>query len=330
MKHIMFAFVDHYEPDSVENVLQWRDGLRKLSNLYRDREGNPPKHTWFYHGEDEAILHALSECSIEGLGEIEMHLHHGNDTEKSLADLIDKRLTLYNKFGACITQKGERKFGFIHGKWGLANSRGKKYCGVRNEIDILYKAGCYADFTFPAWGLMNPRKKNALFYPSCKWHFGKPYTAGFDVTLGMPKDGFMLIEGPGSISGLPGSLSRYGLLRKIVSPISPGIDNYFVPTPARFDCWVRSGVCVKGRPEWIFIKVHTHGAREKNHEACFGRIIGEIYRYALQKYNNSTTYQMHFVTAREMFNIIKAAESGFHENPGLYRDHCIGRYKNSI
>jgi hypothetical protein len=38
---------------------------------------------------------------------------------------------------------------------------------------------------------------------------------------------------------------------------------------------------------------------------------------------NRQRFRLHFVTAREMYNIIKAAEEGREGNPNLYRDHVL-------
>ena len=34
-------------------------------------------------------------------------------------------------------------------------------------------------------------------------------------------------------------------------------------TPRRVDAWMRANIHVEGRPEWRFIKIHTHGATAK-------------------------------------------------------------------
>ena len=41
------------------------------------------------------------------------------------------------------------------------------------------------------------------------------------------------------------------------------------------------------------------------------------------KYNYGVNYKLHYVTAREAYNIVKAAEAGKAGNPGEYRDFVI-------
>ena len=45
----------------------------------------------------------------------------------------------------------------------------------------------------------------------------------------------------------------------------PGIENgdltgYRPPTLARLKLWLKTVIHVVGRPDWVFIKLHTHGA----------------------------------------------------------------------
>ncbi len=46
---------------------------------------------------------------------------------------------------------GKLRYAFIHGNWCLANARPDgRWCGVDDELPLLFDTGCYADFTFPA------------------------------------------------------------------------------------------------------------------------------------------------------------------------------------
>ena len=49
----------------------------------------------------------------------------------------------------------------------------------------------------------------------------------------------------------------------------------------------------------------------------------QMYEYLASKYNDGIQYVMHFVSAREMYNIIKAAEAGETGNPNDYRDYVL-------
>jgi hypothetical protein len=97
------------------------------------------------------------------------------------------------------------------------------------------------------------------------------------------------------------------------------------PTPDRIDAWVDMGIHVEGRPEWIFIKVHTHGTQERDINTLLGDPMDQAFSYLESKYNDGKNYKLHYVSARETYNIIKAAEAGLKGGPNEYRDYLIPR-----
>ena len=106
------------------------------------------------------------------------------------------------------------------------------------------------------------------------------------------------------------------------------IQDMDLPTPSRADEWVKKGVYIKGKPEWKFIKLHMHGALHP--EAIRGENMDRTLTHLEKKYNDGKKYRLHYVTAREAYNIVKAAESGLSGNPGEYRDYLIKKYKYSV
>ena len=48
-----------------------------------------------------------------------------------------------------------------------------------------------------------------------------------------------------------------------------------------------------------------------------------MFDYLEAKYNDGEKYRLHYVTAREAFNIVRAAEDGKSGNPGDFRDYVI-------
>ena len=88
---------------------------------------------------------------------------------------------------------------------------------------------------------------------------------------------------------------------------------------------MRTGVHVEGRPEWIFVKIHTHGTQECDLDTLLGAPMREAFAHLEREYNDGERWQLHYVSAREMYNIVKAAEAGETANPGQYRDYRIAR-----
>jgi hypothetical protein len=101
------------------------------------------------------------------------------------------------------------------------------------------------------------------------------------------------------------------------------ITNIFPGDPVRVDYWVDTAIHVPGRPEWIFIKLYTHGNSSADKEANLGEASDRMYEYLESNYNDGVRYRLHYVTAREFYNIVKAAEAGKQGNPNDYRDFEI-------
>ena len=79
--------------------------------------------------------------------------------------------------------------------------------------------------------------------------------------------------------------------------------------PARLDRWVQSCIHVKGRPDRIFVKLHSHGAADANREAMLGKDLEQLFMDVESRYNDGERFRLHYVSAREMFNVIKATEA---------------------
>ncbi len=112
------------------------------------------------------------------------------------------------------------------------------------------------------------------------------------------------------------------------SGIFPRIENADLnaanpPTKERVDLWVDQKISVKNKPDWIFIKVHTHGAVEKNADILLGEPMTQMYAYLESQYNDGINFILHYVSAREMYNVIKAAEAKEEGSPHHYRNYII-------
>jgi len=91
----------------------------------------------------------------------------------------------------------------------------------------------------------------------------------------------------------------------------------------RFRRWQRANITVKGRPAWIFIKLHCHGMDPRDHAAMYGEPLQRFLRDLTEHARAAGEYRLHFVTAREMVNIILAACDGKEGSPGDYRDYRL-------
>jgi hypothetical protein len=335
---VMFLFCDHFEGRALtltrEEVEVWAERYPKVALRHRDSDGHPPRHTWFYLYSDEAdnasLLRTLSSVCATGCGEVELHLHHGRgyfegrpvhnafadvETSAGLQVLLRQALEDFCRAGVRrVTGKQPRtSYAVIHGAWALDNSRWMPgyhgWCGVNDELDVLKATGCYADFTFPAWGTMQPAKINSLYYAHDDPTRPKSYNTGVDLAVLRPgQDALVIFQGP----VLGGS----------------DISRLNHPSPRRAASWIRSGVHVKGRPNWIFVKVHTHGCQDlETMNLLLGDQIDAFFSHLEETYGDGDSFRLHYVTAREAFNIAKAAEAGMDGDPGQFRDFLIPPYQ---
>jgi len=329
--HVMFCFVDHFEPawgraDLVaqrRRVDRWCREYRALAAAHRDADGRPPQHTFFYPEEEyrEEHLQKLAALCADGFGEIEVHLHHDNDTEANFRATIERfNRLLHERHGALARDphSGQLRFGFVHGNWSLDNSRADgRWCGLNNELILLRELGCYADFTLPsAPSETQTRMVNAIYYATDDPLRPKSHDTGVPVRVGGRASGdLMIVQGP---LGLNWHERRFGLVPRIENA---DVRRSCPPTPARVDAWVRSGIHVEGRPEWVFVKVHTHGTQEHDMDTLLGAPAEAMHAHLERAYNDGVRHVLHYVTAREMYNIIKAAEAGERGNPHAWRDY---------
>lgn len=335
-RNLMFCFVDHYEPGferptyeiERQRVARWRRDYPRLCADHRDADGRPPIHTFFYPEEEYRPEHLepLVEMCREGMGEIEIHLHHDQDTEAGLrAKLRSFTATLVDGHGALPVdaRTGRASWAFIHGNWALDNSHpiAGHGCGVDNELQVLAAEGCYADFTLPsAPSPCQTSMINSIYYATDDPQRPKSHDRGERVRVGgQPRGDLMIIQGP---LGLNWRSRRFGLVPRIENS---DLRTSNPPSAARVDNWVRTGVHVVGRPEWIFVKVHTHGAPERDVDVLLGEPMARMFSYLETRYNDGSAWRLHYVSAREMYNIIKAAEAGRAGDPGQYRDFLIPR-----
>jgi len=317
--HVVICIADHFEPSDAASpdqararVARWVRDYPAQFGLFRDADGRTPRHTFFFPIEeyDPEHLDAVAELCRAGFGEVELQLHHDNDTSENLRQTLTDGQKRFSRHGLLARDRrtGEIAFGFVHGNWALDNSRPDgRWCGVNNELDVLRETGCYADFTFPsAPSLTQPRKVNGIYYAVDDPQRPRSHDRGLDVGTGpAPPDGLMLIQGP---LVLDWRRRRWGLF--------PNIENGCIqasqpPDIDRLPLWLKARVQVPTRPDWWFVKLHTHGAREQSHEVLLGEPMVRFHRDLADRARRDPNFHYHYVTAREMYNLVKAAEDGW-------------------
>ncbi len=334
---IIFTVIDHWEPGrkspekNLERTRRWTQEYPALADKHIDSDGRKLQRTFFYPIEQFQgyQIDSLVRICARGYGDIEVHLHHANDTPESLREKFRDGIDSLQAHGALISGDGEIHFAFVHGYFALDNSlieNGRNFCGVNNEIDLLIELGCYADFTFPALCTdAQPAIVNKIFY--AKDDPGpKSYNKGEISHVGIDPgpDRLMIFPGPIAIDW---SDWRFGL-----HPTIDDGDLYCDMTPSikRFDKWVQADIHVLGGPNWVFVRPHTHGCEKGCMEANLGPEMDEMLTLVEKKYRDNPGFRLHYMTAREAYNVARAAEAGMTGNPYDYRDFVIKPYQYRI
>ncbi len=326
-RHLLFTVCDHFEPlwkdaapaQARARVRAWSEGYPAIFGDFRDADGHPPRHTFFFPCEQYApeYLDGLAGLARNGFGELEVHLHHDADTPAGLRRTLGQALSDFGRHGHISTDAaGQPRWGFIHGNWCLANSRRDgRWCGVDSELAVLFESGCYADFTFPsAPDESQPGIVNQIYWPLGDPARRRAYDRGEPARVGTVRhDRILMVQGPLALS------RRGGRLRIDAAALQGGDP----PTPGRVDTWAAQEVHVEGRPDWVFVKVHTHGAPERNAASLLGAEGRRLHEYLATRYNDGRHWILHYVTAREMYNIAVAAMEGVSGNPGPHRDRVV-------
>jgi hypothetical protein len=300
-----------------------------MVDAWRDHEGRAFPHTYFYPAEqyDRGLLDQLAEHCGAGWGEIEIHLHHGLDgpdtaqnTHRQLVEFRDA-LASQHRCLSFLADSPVPRYAFVHGNFALANSNNGLYCGVDSEIEVLAETGCFADLTLPAapFHAAQTGKINALYECKLPLSLKAAHRRGRDLQSGKPPRVFpLIVQGPLMINfSRPGG--RIGIENGALTASNPA-------SISRLRLWKGAGICVGGRPDWLFIKLHCHGMDPSQKAAVLGPQMQQFLQ-SLVKEAPERREILHFVSAREMVNIALAACDGREGNPGDYRDYRFMRIR---
>jgi hypothetical protein len=345
--HLIFALADHFEPAIVpengyarapyreqeQRLERWCREYPKLVDPWRDADGHPFVHSYFYPAEqyDKGHLDRLAAHCHAGWGEVEIHLHHGinrPDTAENLRRELSRFRDLLAFDHGCLSYLdgvGTPQYAFVHGNFALANSAGGFACGVDQEMQVLADTGCYADMTLPT-GAFHPAqtsKINSIYECGLPLTERAPHRQGRDLARGRKPEIFpLIVQGPLMLdfARKGNGRSRFGAIENgALTPPNP-------PSLQRLKLWKDAAISVLGRPDWLFVKLHCHSMDPTQEPAVLGEPMRKFLRELVEgaQERNET---LHFASAREMVNISLAACDGREGNPGDYRDYRLKRTK---
>lgn len=338
-KHIIFTVADHFEPSWSANGLldinaqrrrldEYHKLARKTGEACRDADGTKFRHTNFYPAEqyDRPILDKMAEMQAEGLGEVEIHLHHGVE-KPDTAENLRKSLTEFRDILAedhkCLSRFDKNdipRYAFVHGNLALGNSCGGRFCGVDEEMRILQETGCYVDMTLPS----APDQSQVQM-------FNQIYECGLPLDKKIPHRIGSRVAVSGNQPQLPliftGPLI-FNWTRRIKGLPVPRLDDgalVYNQTMdlARLNRWLSANITVKNRPEWIFVKLYCHGFFDHDQRMSIGEDAVNFFNKVIENGEKTGDYKVYFASAREAFNMVLAAIDGKTGSPGGFRNYRL-------
>lgn len=338
-KHVILTIANHFEPAwstkgpldhdrQIEQLRTYQTLARTTGEAVRDADGTKFRHTNFYPAEQyhPAILDIMAEMQSDGLGEVEVHLHHGverPDTAEDLRNtLVEFRDTLAERHKCLSLMTGSDKpmYAFVHGNLALANSSGGRNCGVDNEMQILSETGCYADMTLPSAPEQSQvAVTNQIYECAMPMDEAAPHRRGTRIVAGGKRPQLPLIfTGP----------LVFNWTRTIKGIPVPRIDDGALTANQtldvkRFRRWRDANITVAGRSEWVFVKLYCHGFFSYDQSACIGETARSFFGDLVNESEKGGKYKIHFATAREAFNIASAAIDGHSGDPHKFRDYLL-------
>ena len=202
------------------------------------------------------------------------------------------------------TGKRPKNWSFVHGLWAL-NASDSRVCNIHNEIEILMKNGCIADFTMPAG---RSRVNSIHKYP---------FTC---VPVAAPK-GYDFIESDATIiGGVPKILDhpRFLIWNQRIPSNYSSFDYYssanleaLGDTESYLETWIENAFSIG---EKMFVKTHAHsfwkGYLEK-YEGCIPHrhpFVIKIFEM-LESICSEAGVKLHYPTVNEVIQILRKEDN---------------------
>lgn len=337
--HLIVCVADHFEPSSLagdfsgyapmgiqqQRVEHWCATYPRSFDRFRDADGRPFIHTYFYPAEqyDRALVQQIADLCHSGWSELEIHLHHGLNAPATAREtrqqIVDFRDALAKDHGCLSYAAGDTapKYAFVHGNFALANSANGFACGVDDEMQILAETGCFVDMTYPtsAFHPAQIAKLNSIYECALPLNERAPQRRGRALKSGHPVSVLpFIVQGPWTLDFDRNARNGYGRVEDgALTAANP-------PSLRRLQLWKSASITVEGRPDWVFIKLDAHGMYPGDTDILLGQATQQFLAEMIAGASGRRE-TLHFVSAREMANIALAACEGREGNPGDYRDY---------
>ncbi len=247
----------------------------------------------------------LTEYCRAGLGEIELLLPSVCPDSDNLRRLLTRSVSSLEQSSFVIVRSSER------------SSERKASPDRKAELLLLRDFGCYADFSFPdPASSLQPSRINTVTSVSHQADSDNPYKDAASIKSGAVSYGdLFVIDGPMIIDwtnwcGLFNPSVEFGRL-----------SYYSPPDTTRIERWIRADVHVDGQPNWVFVKLILSDHFLAGSSSELLESLDHTLDCLERRLAEGDEYRLHYVTAREMYNIARAAEAGKTSPVARYVDY---------
>jgi len=91
----------------------------------------------------------------------------------------------------------------------------------------------------------------------------------------------------------------------------------------RFNRWRNARIGVASGPNWVFVKLYSHGFFDWDQDAMIGGQMRRFMNEMLELSEKTKEFSVCFASAREAYNMVMAAADGHSGPPGHYRDYKL-------
>src|SRR5262249_1463140 len=148
------------------------------------------------------------------------------------------------------------------------------------------KTGCYVDMTFPsAPNVAQPPIVNRIYYARDVPGQSRSHERGRPLGETAPSpDELLLIQGPLLFDW---HRRKLGILPRLENGCLQATQP---PNLARVEAWLRARVQATQRPDWVFAKLHCHGAPEDAHATLLGTPMTSFHEALARRAQNDPKF----------------------------------------
>src|SRR5262249_10417263 len=124
------------------------------------------------------------------------------------------------------------------------------------------------------------------------------------VGVAPPNGSLMMIQGP---LALDWRCRKWGLFPRLENG---DLTARRPPSLDRLALWMQAGVHVVGPNDWLFIKLHAHGAEEASAEMLLGEPMRRFHESLREFASRDSGFRYYYVTTYEMASLVRQAQNG--------------------